>query len=621
MGKVHVLPDLLVNRIAAGEVIERPASVVKELLENAVDARATRIRVAIEDGGKVMICVTDDGEGMAADDLRLAVAPHATSKIDTEDDLFAVATMGFRGEALASIGAVSQMRIRSRPAEVDAAHEVLVVGERIELSRAAGGPPGTRVEVRDLFFNVPARRKFLRGKSTEAGHVNEQFARVALAHPEVDMEMTHNGRVTQHLPAHGSWVERVAKFFGRELADALMPVAWSERGLTIDGYVAPPARSRSSSNWQYVFVNGRFVRDRFVQHAVKEAYRGLMEPNRHPVVFLFLSIDPAAIDVNVHPTKIEVRWQDSNLVHSQVLAALREKFLRSDLTPSLDMPRRSELGGRFEGGQGPPPEGRSTAACRAARFEGDGASFDVSRGLGSPGAGIDVGPGSASAGAGPSWRSAAELWRTVEPVRGTPERLADDARIADQPAKAIQIHNAYIVAETGDGIVIVDQHALHERVLYEELRRRIAGDRLESQRLLLPETIPVTPGQIGLLETHADVLHRLGLEISPFGKDAVAVQALPTALRDIDAVGFVRDLLDRLSEQGDRPGTDALVDDLLSMMACKAAVKFGDVLSPEEIESLIAQRGTVEKSTNCPHGRPTALSFSLADLERQFKRR
>lgn len=635
MGRIHVLSDELVKKIAAGEVIERPASVVKELIENALDAGAGRISVHIEDGGRQLVRVTDDGGGMSEDDLRLAVLPHATSKISTQDDLFAIGTMGFRGEALASIGAVSRLRIRSRTPDATAGHEIVVVSEKVELAQAAGCPVGTSVEVRDLFFNVPARRKFLKGASTEAANVNEQFARIALAHPEIAFDLQHNQRVTYRWPGNESFRERVGRFCGPELANELIAIDWEERGLRVYGYVAPPARSRSASNWQYVFLNGRFIRDRFIQHAVREAYRGLMEPSRHPVVFLFLGIDPGMVDVNVHPTKIEVRWQDSNLIHSQVLAALREKFLRSDLTPSLRVrdPEEPVAGG---------------AGHRATRPDGDDAwpawtdpSDRRVEGVGRTGADRYRSAEGVAGGGMPSRRStddaefrggaaggqghgAAELWRSLHDASDRwPARAGDNEPSPPPPpprTRALQVHNAYLVAETDEGILIIDQHALHERVMYDRLRRRLAEGVLDSQRLLLPETVRVTPEQMEVMEVHAELLTRLGLEITPFGRDSIAVNAVPAVLRDSEVTAFVRDVLDKLADRGNQPTPEVFLEDMLSMMACKAAVKFGDPLTPEEVEALVAQREAVEKSTSCPHGRPTALRFTLADLERQFKR-
>ncbi|NLE61376.1 MAG: DNA mismatch repair endonuclease MutL, partial [Planctomycetes bacterium] len=352
MPQIHVLPDLLVNKIAAGEVIERPASVVKELIENSLDAGAKRIEITIEQGGRKLIRVADDGGGMDVDDLALAVQPHATSKITREEDLFGIRTMGFRGEALPSIGAVSQLRIVSRQPSSDAAHEIRVTADRIELVTAASGPVGTTVEIRELFFNVPARQKFLRTPQTEMGHITEQLARIALVYPQIEFRLTHNGRPVHQLRPAGSVRERIADFFGKEMSDSLLEVARDERGLKIHGYVGRPSDSRSSARWQYFFLNGRYIRDRFVGHAVREAYRGLMEAHRYPVVFLALELPPDSVDVNVHPTKIEVRWRDSNMLYSQILSVIRDRFLNTDLTPGLMAVRSPQIAdptGEFSG--------------------------------------------------------------------------------------------------------------------------------------------------------------------------------------------------------------------------------------------------------------------------------
>ena len=662
--RIHVLPDLLVNKIAAGEVVERPASVVKELVDNAIDAGAKRITVAIEDGGKQLIRVTDDGCGMTADDLRLAITPHATSKIQVEDDLYSISSLGFRGEALPSISAVSKLRLVSRAAGCDEGHEVRVVAETVESALAAGCPTGTTVEVRDLFFNVPARRRFLRANSTEVGHINEQIARFALAHPGIGFELSNNGRVTQRLPESATRIERIGKLYGVELASALLNIERDERGLTIEAYAAPPAHTRANAQWQYIFVNGRYIRDRYVQHAIKEAYRGLVEAHRHAVIFLFLSTDPRLVDVNVHPTKIEVRWADSNLVHSQVLAALRETFQRCDLTPALKTDRAAGAAMRptdpaeadrvrrefaaalkqvrpIEPGRhahGSPEGGRGGLPfdARAGSSGGQGSHFpsrpygaDVARGR--EGFGGTGGRGPFGGGL-----------RAWESLYGAPNREdansdggSDVAAAADRDAmptspkpdetasprpRAIQMHNLYLVAETPEGIVIIDQHALHERIMYDQLSRRITAGPLEAQRLLLPVTLNVTPSQAALLETNADLLRRLGIETTRFGSDSVAVQSFPMLLGDTDVAGFMRDLIDHLAQQPAGSSTEVVIHSLLDMMACKAAIKAGDPLTDEEIEALIRRKDLVEKSSNCPHGRPTMLRFTLSDLERQFKR-
>ncbi len=631
--RIRVLPDLLVNKIAAGEVVERPASVVKELIENSLDAGATRISVSIEEGGARLVRVTDDGCGLGADDLRLAITPHATSKIQSEDDLYTIHTMGFRGEALASIGAVSSLRMISRLPGAVEGHEVVVCGDRVAATRAVGCPEGTTVEVRDLFFNVPARRKFLRSVSTETGHVNEQFTRLALANPDVGFALTSNSRTTHSLPAVDNHLPRIAKLYGPELTEALLPVERDERGLRIHAYLAPPVHSRAAAQWQYVYVNGRFVRDRFVQHAIREAYRGLMEPHRHGVVFVFLEIDSSQVDVNVHPTKIEVRWADSSLIHSQVLSALRETLQRADLTPALRV-RRQEQEPISEAEQDRIRHELAAILKSTAPVQGGGGGW--------PGAmpGSDAPPmpwgsmGSSSPmeapGSGFSW----DGWRSMfgaprdgaggaesrSGMGGVPVRAMEPFGPDNGAKPAVQMHNLYLVAETDDGIMIVDQHALHERVMYEQFRQRFTAGPLESQRLLIPETIKVTAGQAGLLESHSELLGQLGIEVTPFGTDSVALHAVPALLRDLDAGSFLRDLLDRLAQNEAPNHTEALVHDILDMMACKAAVKAGDPLTQQEINALMEQRHLVEKSSSCPHGRPTMLRFTKAELNRQFKR-
>lgn len=634
---IRILPDLLVNRIAAGEVVERPASVVKELVENSLDARASRIALAIEEGGRRLIRVTDDGAGMSPEDLRLAVLPHATSKLPADDALYRITTLGFRGEALASISAVSDLRIRSRTPDAGEGHEIHVVGEQLETSQAAGCPPGTTVEVRDLFFNVPARRKFLRAASTETGHINEQMTRLALAHPAVGFEVTNQTRVTVNAPPCTGRVERIARFFGVELAEALLRVEREERGLRLEAYLAPPAQSRATPQWQYAFVNNRFVRDRFLQHAVREAFRGLMEPNRHAVVFLFLEIDPSAVDVNVHPTKIEVRWADSSLVHSQVLSALRETLQRADLTPrfraaaerpTIDPAEQERIRREFaEVFARAAPSAAPPTASPPAGLESwpAPAATDAARStqLQQPSPGAPAATPALPLDAETIWRS---LYSSpaATPIGGSPQDAphhSGGSGLDPRPAsRAIQLHNLYLVAETEDGIIIIDQHALHERIMYEQLRERITRGPLESQRLLLPETLRVTPRQANLLEEHADLLHQLGLDLSPFGHDAVAVHALPTILKDADAARFVRDLLDQLEQQPHSAAPESVIHRILDMMACKAAVKAGDPLSSEEIDALMRQRHLVDKASSCPHGRPTTLRLTKADLDRQFNR-
>jgi DNA mismatch repair protein MutL len=649
MASIQVLSPGLVNRIAAGECVERPASVVKELVENALDAGAARIAVTIHDGGRELVQVVDDGVGMDAEDLRLCVQPHATSKIHNDEDLFNIHTMGFRGEALASIGSVARLQVTARTRESDVAHTIRVDGGRIGAPTPCGASPGTTVEVRDLFYCVPARRKFLRTTQTEMGHITEQFARIALAHPVVAFSLRHQKRVFHDLPATADRRQRLADFYGPELAEVLLPIRRAGNGVLVEGWVAPPKESRGSGKWEYLFVNGRYVRDKFVSHAVKEGYRSLIDPSRYPVVFLFITIDPSQVDVNVHPTKTEIRWRDSNYIHGQVLAALRERFLATNLDHTLETQARDDEGYRERvrramvdfftsapaapvlpndrqtgGGGDQATQRRSAAGDPASRSDVRDSTSEITDSRSEV---SEAGPlGAVSAIHAPpfetSARAAPQLPGTAGP--GAPAPVIGEAPEPQPPyltPRAVQIHNTFIVAETDDGLMIVDQHALHERILYEQFQARITERSLESQRLLLPEVVRVPADRIEALETHAEVLQRLGIELTPSGPQSVTLHAFPTLLHKRDARHFVKDLLDVLNEQGARPSPETLLHELLDMMACKAAVKAGDPLTSEEIETLLAQREIAERSSHCPHGRPTTLHLTLRDLERQFKRR
>ena len=629
MDSIKQLPANLVSKIAAGEVIERPASLCKELLENSIDAQATFIDIEVADGGKRLVRVTDDGAGIAAEDLALAVAPHATSKLAGEDDLYAIQTMGFRGEALASIGAVSQLRVVSRRPDESAGAWVDVDGGRIGAVQAVGCPPGTTVEVRNLFFNTPARRKFLRTHTTEMGHITEQLSRIALAHPRVGFSVQHSGRTVKQLPTGQGRLDRIGAFFGPELAESLIHIDRDERGVRIAGWVGRPQQSRATARWQYVFVNGRYVRDRFLAHAIKEAYRSLIEPSRFPPVFLFVELDPSAIDVNVHPTKIEVRWRDSNLVHSQVLSTIREALRQTDMTPQV------------RAGSSPASEPDSDRAAEERPGQADQqhrvrqAIADYFRRQAPTQRHMPFAPPEPR-----SPRDVAEPQAPRVPQPARPRPTADAPRQAPrrtptqdrqiEPAApeppearsraAVQLHNAYLVAETEDGIVIVDQHALHERVLYEQIHSRLAAGTLQSQRLLLPETVRATPEQISAAQENAELLDKLGIEVTAFGPDTLAVQSFPGLLANLDVSEFTRDLLDRLSEHEGPANSEELLQDVMQLMACKAAVKAGEPLKPEEVEALMAQRDLAERSSTCPHGRPTSLRLTMQDLQKQFKR-
>jgi DNA mismatch repair protein MutL len=617
---IHLLSPSLVNKIAAGEVVERPASVVKELMENAVDAGATRIDVSAAQGGLEMVRVVDNGGGIPADELPLAVASHATSKLAEADDLFRIATLGFRGEALASIAEVSRLVLHSRTPESQSGAEIEVTGGSMGQVAPCGCPVGTAVEVHNLFFNTPVRRKFLRTTATEFGHVSEAFTRVALAAPHVHFTLRHNDKPIFELAASDGWLERIALFFGRELAESLIWVESHDDAIALSGYAAHPGQSRSHNRMQYFFLNGRYIRDRALQHALGEAYRGLLMTGRYPIAFMTMQMPPELVDVNVHPTKLEVRFQDSGRLYSQLLATLRGKFLTTDLNT-----RMQSAGGELSGGEGAGDQSDPTGGHDAARAvqmrqqlvdwaKGKVASWGTppgerDQGIGDNSRGLTA-PGEAAAFGSRQPLELQPLSRSWTPVAETPARAPS----------ALQIHNRYLVAETAEGVTIIDQHALHERILYEHLRERVAAGAMETQTLLVPEPLDLGPAEAAAALENRELLAELGLKIEPFGGDTVLIAGYPAMLANISPVEVLRALLERILAEVKRPDRRDLLDDLLHTIACKAAIKAGDRLAPEEIAALLQQRHLVDDSHHCPHGRPAALVFTREELDKQFKR-
>jgi DNA mismatch repair protein MutL len=646
MGIIRELPTSVINQIAAGEVVERPASVVKELLENAVDAGATRIELAVERGGKDLVRVADNGNGMEADDLHLAFRPHATSKLRESDDLFRIQTLGFRGEALAAIAEVSRVRCQTRTAEAAAGSEISIEGGAAGPIKGCAAATGTVIEVRNLFHNTPVRRSFLKSDSTEAGHVAETFIRVTLAHPTVHFTYRSSGKIVYDLPAVTGLRERIAVFFGQGLADSLIWVESRVESTHLWGYVAHPSQSRSSGKGQYLFVGGRYVRDRSLGHALAEAYRGLLMVGRSPVAFLNLEIPAEEVDVNVHPTKIEVRFRDSQRVYSQLLSTVRQTFLGSDLHARLQAPPEEA----DEAGESHAQPALALASAPSQRQE-VASWFTASSST--PSSSFQAFPTPGYAGgrpAEPSW--AKSLFEETpatggepfdefaEPSQSKPAAGASAASNGDSPpapnrepapeavreaplelpARALQVHDSYLVAETEDGMVVIDQHALHERILYEELKQRIEHGGVESQRLLVPEPVDMSAADANVLLEHKAVLERLGLGVEPFGGDTVLVTSTPAMLHDVAADRLLHDLADHFRAKPHAPTADALLEDVLNMVACKAAVKAGQRLSGEEVSALLARRHLVANTHHCPHGRPTALVFTKAELEKQFGR-
>ena len=640
MPQIRQLPSSVVNKIAAGEVIERPASVVKELLENAVDAGARRIDVSLGQGGTDLVRVVDDGCGIAAEDLPLAVASHATSKITTADDLFQVATLGFRGEALASIAEVSHLTLRSRAIGADGGHELEVVGGIRRDVVPCGCPVGTAIEVRNLFYNTPVRRKFLRASQTEIGHCTEAFTRIALAQPQIHFTLRHNDKTLFDLPPVSAWRDRILALVGRELESSLIPLDNRDGDVRLLGFVADPEHSRANNRQQYLLLNGRFIRDRALQHALGEAYRGLLLGGRFPIAFLRLEAPASAVDVNVHPTKLEVRFADSGRIYALVLGTIRKKFLATDLTA------------RVRGPQGEQPRGAEAADSAAAQEHRRGLVAWATGALATataPAPTVDSDAEQAllelrfAPPAGPpleihrldrSWPAApisAERHEAAEYAGGLAAHKAAGAapelaaRVdPPQPPRrshlGFQIHNRYLVTENDEGMVVVDQHALHERILYEQLRARVQRGQLETQPLLVPEPVTLPPADAAVALDADETLRQLGIEIEPFGGDTILVSSYPAMLANLGPAEMLRQVVELLQDSHKTPERRDLLDDLLHMIACKAAIKAGDRLAPEEVTALLEQRHHFQDAHHCPHGRPTALVFTREELDRRFKR-
>jgi DNA mismatch repair protein MutL len=680
---IRQLPAHLVNQIAAGEVIERPASVVKELLENSIDAGSTRIELSLEGGGVELIRISDDGCGMTAEQLPLAVTSHATSKLPDDESLFHVGTLGFRGEALASIASVSQMTIRSRAEGQDGGCQIDIRGGVIETPGPCGCPVGTVIEVRNLFFNTPVRRKFLKTPQTERGHIVEAFTRLALANPKVHFVLRNGDKEMFDLLPTTRWADRIESFFGTEISEALIPIENQDETVQITGYACDPSVSRGNNRMQYLFLNGRHIRDRALQHALGEAYRGMLMVGRHPVCFLRMRMPADMIDVNVHPAKLEVRFTDSGRVYSRLLQTLRQRFLSTDMTHrvgsnpvpapmseeeqrqtapesvmgmrpnEVDQQRQSVIEWARTGG---PPSGSSAmsntqmlgGASGTPDFRPFGDSNSIghgshaSSGMAAPSAPLASpntwSPGSAAGVDSPRPSTAAEgiemtPWdgdnsgSSNANDSGTAGSSHDAAQAAGVPTPSVshlgfQVHQRYLVTQDEKGMVVIDQHALHERVLYERVCQKVLHEdaSLEAQQLLVPEPVSLTPAERAAALEVKDTLSRIGLEIEDFGGETILIQSYPAMLPNKPPADMLRTVLESVMGAGRDPNPKDLLNHLLSTVACKAAVKAGDPLSPEEITSLLEQKDLYQETHHCPHGRPTALFFSRDELDRMFGR-
>ena len=631
MPHIHLLSPRLANQIAAGEVVERPASVVKELIENALDAGASRVDVDIEQGGVKLIRVRDDGCGIAAEDLSLALSRHATSKITSLDDLEAVASLGFRGEALASISSVSRLSLTSRTENQEAASKVEVEGRDMDAHVSpAAHPVGSTVEVRDLFFNTPARRKFLRTEKTEFGHVEECVRRQALSRFDTGFNLRHNQRAVQSLRPALSELDRerrIASLCGQKFIDNAVVISAEATGLKLWGWVALPTFSRSQADLQYFFVNGRVIRDRLVAHAVRQAYRDVLYNNRHAAFVLYLEVDPGSVDVNVHPTKHEVRFRDGRLVHDflfrtlhKALADVRpDDHLRGAVAQSLGRENAVAAGTGF--------------AASAEELPSPGSAASEST-LGYPG-GLERTPGQVThPDPQHQWQASDQLGFYQALNAGGGVSAGHQARVAAAPSQMpedseqepplgyaiAQLHGIYILAQSRAGLIMVDMHAAHERITYERMKQALAQQDLKSQPLLVPLSLAVSQKEAGLVETHGDELQQLGLVIERIGPETLAVRQIPALLRGADGEQLVRDVLSDLIEHGQSDRVQAVTQELLGTMACHGSVRANRQLTVPEMNSLLRDMEATERSGQCNHGRPTWTVMTLAELDKLFLR-
>ncbi len=604
MPAIRPLSDTLISQIAAGEVVERPASVVKELLENALDAGAHAVEVSLDLGGIKRIRINDDGGGIESDELPLALMRHATSKISTLEDLESVRSLGFRGEALASIASVARVSLISRQAQAVHASRIASEGGSTTPVEPAAHAPGTTIEVADIYFNTPARRKFLKSEATEFAHCEEMVKRAALSRPDAAFSLKHNNRVSLHLP-RADLRRRIAGVLGEDFAAGMRPVDESSGGeiaLRLSGYAGAPGFSRSSRDLQYVFVNGRYVRDKVLTHALREAYRDLMHGDRHPAYVLFLDIDPRAVDVNVHPSKIEVRFRDSRAIHQFVYHAVAKALSGSaSQTPAAHAALAES--GNLQAVAAPTPLPSHMPA------------FQTTLGIAQPRG--EYNAFVAAARPGTAWPQAAPRAAAVLTQANPP----GDAQVEHPLGYALaQLHGIYILAQNAQGLVLVDMHAAHERILYEQLKTALDDSTMQTQKLLVPASFNADKLDVATAEEHADTLLALGFDIAPLSPTALAVRTVPAMLAHGDLPALARGILGDIREFGASRVVSERQNELLSTMACHGAVRANRPLTAHEMNALLREMEETERSGQCNHGRPTWYQMSMGDLDRLFMR-
>ncbi len=578
--KIKILPEDIANKIAAGEVVQRPASVVKELVENSLDAKSTKIVVETIDGGKNLIRVSDNGEGMSKEDALLSFERFATSKISTAQDLDAINTFGFRGEALPSIAAVSQIKLITRTKESISGTLIKIEGGKIKDVRETGAAIGTLVEVQNLFFNTPARRKFLKTNITETGHINDVVYQNAISHPEVAFKLTHNNQEIINVAATSDPKERIVHFLGKELIEDLIPIEFKSPLIEVGGFLAKPTHTRQDRNLQSIFVNQRYVVNKTVTHAIYQGYHTLLPKDRHPIITIFIKIDPDKVDVNVHPTKREIRFHSEREIHDLLVQAIRKTLSQANLIPDVTIPQ-----------QRPTPFVLQPMSIPPQQQE------------------IPL----------PSYTPSPVI--TPQPTPRTPSLIPHPSSLASDIQPIGQVFNSYIIAQSKEGIFIIDQHAAHERVLYEKLMSESSDEStLPAQILLLPITLETDYKESAVLIQNIPTFNSLGFEIEEFGQNAFIIRTVPAVLERSDPKELIFELIYELQSAERSKTPKEIREKILISLACHSAIKAGDKLAQEAMESLISQLVQTQLPFTCPHGRPTIIKMSINEIEKRFMR-
>ncbi len=586
MSIIKVLSENLVNQIAAGEVVERPASVVKELVENSIDAGADKITIEVKDAGKTLIRISDNGKGMTKEDLKLAIQRHATSKIVDESDLWKISTMGFRGEALASIASVSKMNIRSKMENDIAGNEIKLEASSVISENEIGMSQGSQIEVENLFYNTPARQNYLKKDSTELSHISSTLNTIALANPSIAFKLIHNDKTVFDLPRVTDLISRISDVFGKSTADAMLPIFYGGSEFQLGGFIGKPLLSRSTTQHQYVFVNGRPIQHYLLANRIKAAYHSMLMENKKPVFLLNINIDPALIDVNVHPRKLEIRFEDQQTIVRVIYSAVKSALDKTNLIPKGFTESKNYMSDSF-----PKFEKKKSS---------DPFSFDTPR----------------------VSRPQNTVQEAIDFTANIMQRDHVEVEESRPAIKAItQISNSYIVAEDESGLVLIDQHAAHERVRYEELMDQYENQEKSIQPLLVPQEMELTNDEISLINDNKEIFEKLGFEIEEFGGKSFVIHAVPSCLSGEDLDTVIKGVLDDIKNQKTPSKMQGRIEEILTYMSCRSAIKFGQSLSSQEMQTLIDQTQKLKRPFTCPHGRPTMISLTLSELEKMFGRK